>query len=73
LQIQGVAYQAVTEISRTETYTGEGGRFGFDYLTHDPGQVYSLWLDKAGFESTAVQGASLAESPFQITMKRVNP
>ena len=72
LQIQGVAYQAVTEVSRTETYTDEGGRFGFEYLTHDPGQIYSLWFDKPTLESTAIEGASLAESPFRITMKRMN-
>ena len=71
LQIHGVAYQAVTEVSRTETYTDVRGHFGFAYLTHEPGLIYSLWFDKQGFESESREGASLAESPFEIKMQRL--
>jgi hypothetical protein len=58
LQINGVAYQAITTVSRTDTYTDGHGRFGFHYLTHESGQTYSLWFDKQGYESQSVEGAS---------------
>jgi hypothetical protein len=69
-QIHGVAYQAVTAVSRAEAYTDSKGHFAFAYLTEQPGQIYSLWFDKEGYESDSREGASLAESPFRITLKR---
>ena len=71
LQIQGVVYEAVTPVTRTDTYTDGRGEFGFAYLTERPSQIYSLWFDKEGYESVSVEGASLAENPHRITMKRL--
>jgi hypothetical protein len=73
LEIQGMVYDGTTPVHRTDTYSDDRGRFAFDYVTRDPTQLYSLWFDKEGYESSSIEKASLAKSVHAVTLARRAP
>src|SRR5262249_37014482 len=70
-QVHGVVYEGPKPVQRTDTYTDDRGRYAFDYVTRDPTQLYSLWFDKEGFESSSIEKASLAESIHHVRLARL--
>jgi len=67
-------YSAVLAVTHGEAWTGQDGRFGFDFMSHgpaDPNIVYSLVVAKPGYSEVSIEGATQATGPHRIVLETV--
>jgi hypothetical protein len=68
LEIAEPVYQAITPVTRADTYTDEQGRFAFAYISHDGDPSYTLGFEKQGYQTRLIEGAVQAMNPHSVKM-----
>ena len=67
-------YSAALAVTHGEAWTGQDGRFAFDFMSHGPigpKVVYSLVVAKPGYSEVSIEGATQATGPHRVVLETV--